>query len=134
MPFLLALERGFFSVYFKFIRAVAPTGVRGRRSSGSCDLQTFLKGVPGSLRGCASTQVNQPRGVSAKRRGGCVGRKSRRQFKLSGRQKSGYYFKFIRAVAQLGSALVSGTRGPGFKSRRPDLNFGKRTGSIGQSS
>ena len=29
-------------------------------------------------------------------------------------------FKFIRAVAQLGSALVSGTRGPGFKSRRPD--------------
>ena len=28
--------------------------------------------------------------------------------------------KFIRAVAQLGSALVSGTRGPGFKSRRPD--------------
>ena len=31
-----------------------------------------------------------------------------------------YNFKFIRAVAQLGSALVSGTRGPGFKSRRPD--------------
>ena len=48
------------------------------------------------------------------------GATSRRQFKLSGRQKNGYYFKFIRAVAQLGSALVSGTRGPGFKSRRPD--------------
>ena len=31
-----------------------------------------------------------------------------------------YDYQFIRAVAQLGSALVSGTRGPGFKSRRPD--------------
>ena len=77
MPFLLALERGFFSICLKFIRAVAPTGVRGRHSSGSCDLQTFLKGVLGSLRGCASTQVHQPGGVSAKRKGGCVGRKSR---------------------------------------------------------
>ena len=31
----------------------------------------------GSLRGCASTQVNQAGGDSAKRRGGCVGHKSR---------------------------------------------------------
>ncbi len=28
----MALERGFFSLYFTFIRAVAPTGVRGRHS------------------------------------------------------------------------------------------------------
>ena len=53
--------------------------------------------------------------------------KSKRQFKLSGRQKSGYDFKFIRAVAQSGSALPWGGRGPGFKSRRPD-NFPKENG------
>ena len=46
--------------------------------------------------------------------------KSQRQFKLSGRRKSGYDFKLIRAVAQSGSALPWGGRGPGFKSRRPD--------------
>ena len=33
-----------------------------------------------------------------------------------------YYFQLIRAVAQSGSALPWGGRGPGFKSRRPD-NF-----------
>ena len=32
-----------------------------------------------------------------------------------------------RAVAQLGSALVWGTRGRGFKSRQPDSIFGSRT-------
>jgi hypothetical protein len=37
----------------------------------------------------------------------------RRQFKLSGRRKSGYHLKFIRAVAQPGSALPWGGRGPG---------------------
>ena len=39
-----------------------------------------------------------------------------------------------RAVAQLGSALVSGTRGPGFKSLRPELaprNMGYRRGDMG---
>ena len=46
--------------------------------------------------------------------------KSQRQFKLSGRRKSGYGFLFIRAVAQSGSALPWGGRGPGFESRRPD--------------
>ena len=32
----------------------------------------------------------------------------------------------IRAVAQLGSALVWGTRGRGFKSRQPDKSLGSR--------
>jgi len=36
----------------------------------------------GSLRGCVSTQVPQPGGDTAKRRGGCVGRKSRRPDEL----------------------------------------------------
>ena len=55
--------------------------------------------------------------------------KSGRQFKLSGRRKSGYDFKFKRAVAQSGSALPWGGRGPGFKSRRPD---NLKTGGRGQ--
>ena len=36
----------------------------------------------GALRGCVSTQVHQPGGDSAKRRGGCAGRKSRRPDEL----------------------------------------------------
>ena len=35
-----------------------------------------------------------------------------------------------RAVAQLGSALVSGTRGPGFKSLRPERLTAGLTGQI----
>jgi hypothetical protein len=58
------------------------------------------------------------------RGGGSEGTKIPAAVQAFGPQKNGYYFKFIRAVAQLGSALVSGTRGPGFKSRRPD-NFPK---------
>ena len=72
---------------------------------------------------CAGAQApksTNPEGFLQSAGAGVWGATSRRQFKLSGRQKNGYYFKFIRAVAQLGSALVSGTRGPGFKSRRPD--------------
>ena len=45
-------------------------------------------------------------------------------FRLSGEGGWGYDFRFIRAVAQSGSALPWGGRGPGFKSRRPD-NFPK---------
>ena len=41
-------------------------------------------------------------------------------FRLSGHADWGYDFWFIRAVAQSGSALPWGGRGPGFKSRRPD--------------
>ena len=72
---------------------------------------------------CAGAQApksTKPEAIPQSAGAGVWGATSRRQFKLSGRQKNGYYFKFIRAVAQLGSALVSGTRGPGFKSRRPD--------------
>ena len=45
----------------------------------------------GSLRGCVSTQVPQPGGVTAKRRGGCAGRKSRRPDELRfAKRKIGY--------------------------------------------
>ena len=39
---------------------------------------------------------------------------------LSGHGDWGYDFRLIRAVAQSGSALPWGGRGPGIKSRRPD--------------
>ena len=54
-------------------------------------------------------------------------------FRLSGQEDWGYDFLLIRAVAQSGSALPWGGRGPGFKSRRPDVNFGNLTGFIGHS-
>ncbi len=37
-----------------------------------------------------------------------------------GARKSEYNYSFFRAVAQSGSALPWGGRGPGFESRRPD--------------
>src|SRR6266481_10219546 len=37
------------------------------------------------------------------------------------RPRSGKQYSLQRAVAQLGSALEWGSRGPGFKSRRPDF-------------
>ena len=98
----------------------SPDKNRGKHSSGSCDLQTFLEGFRVHCAGAKAPKSTNPEGIPQSAGAGVWGATSRRQFKLSGRQKNGYYFKFIRAVAQLGSALVSGTRGPGFKSRRPD--------------
>ena len=70
--------------------------------------------------GAKAPKSTNPEGFPQSAGAGVWGATSRRQFKLSGRHKNRYYLKLIRAVAQLGSALVSGTRGPGFKSRRPD--------------
>ncbi len=39
------------------------------------------------------------------------------------RPRSGKQYSLQRAVAQLGSALEWGSRGRGFKSRRPDFSF-----------
>ncbi len=41
-------------------------------------------------------------------------------FQAFGARKSEYNYSFFRAVAQSGSALPWGGRGPGFESRRPD--------------
>ena len=79
---------------------------------------------------CAGAQApksTKPEAIPQSAGAGVWGATSRRQFRLSGRRKSGYYFKFERAVAQSGSALPWGGRGPGFKSRRPDnLKAGRR--------
>ena len=41
--------------------------------------------------------------------------------------RSGKQYSLQRAVAQLGSALEWGSRGRGFKSRRPDVSFMSQT-------
>ena len=41
-------------------------------------------------------------------------------FQAFGARESEYNYSFFRAVAQSGSALPWGGRGPGFESRRPD--------------
>ena len=103
----------FLAYNFKFIRAVAPTGVRGRHSSGSCDLQTFLKGSRVHCAGAQAPKSTKPEAIPQSAGAGVWGATSRQQFRLSGRRKSGYYFKSVRAVAQSGSALPWGGRGPG---------------------